>query len=80
MSEVILKHDQHNLGRGGGVVVSITAYHYEDSSSIPADCLTFFSICSVRKDKKKKKTKKRPGKVNFLQKYDKHNFNQWLVL
>ena len=48
-----------SLGCGGGIVVSVLAYCSDDPSSIPAVYLSFFSICTVRKDKNK--WKKRPG-------------------
>ena len=37
------------VGRGGGIVVGISAFHFEDPSSIPAKNLTFVSVSTVTK-------------------------------
>ena len=43
------------MGRGGGLVVSVLAFYFDDPSSIPAEVLNFFCKNIVEKNENKQK-------------------------
>ena len=52
--------------RGGGQVVSVFAFYYDDPSSNPAEAYSFFGNMAFEKNENK--IKKRPGLAHFLKK------------
>ena len=62
------------MGSGGGRVVSVLAFYYDDPSSNPADVYSFYSANCL------KRTKKRPGMAHFFKKTIKAHADPFCII